>query len=392
MPEGNPHTETLREIAEKLEQETRIHREHLNCLKDSFRTNRGNLTDAELLEIILDASSLIDKPEFDQEDDLDPYMYSLTFTTTSLVEADGENLKTAWSEFLGRTFLDTTTRVDDNYDVVALWYFSKEMWSHSVAVYEYLYRQVRSGELVNDQESHAWWVLQLWKSCVKRGFKQRARELFGRIAECHDDGEISFADYDEVLRKEGELRYSEIHETINRDRHLAESQLQIEIGPVFDRLHDYTKRLVVDAELWSDDRMLKLEPLLGPLFWAQAVESEFHYKIYNPNQEGLGKLLGEFRPKPGMTCGVGQISKLIEVSGSNPDKKANVEKTIPAWRNLVSVPDLVKILKGISRDRNQIAHVASEGPYTKENSVEFVKHVRNSGWIFKFLSSLTVTA
>ena len=132
MPEENPLTRTLREIVEKREQETRIHREHLNCLKDSFRKNQGDLTDAELLEIILDASSRIDKLEFDQEDDLDPYMSSLTFTTTSLVEADGESLKSAWSKFLGKTFLDMKDRDGDRYDIIALWYFTKEMWPHSV--------------------------------------------------------------------------------------------------------------------------------------------------------------------------------------------------------------------------------------------------------------------
>ena len=391
MPEENPHTdklrEILREIAEKQEQKTRVHREHLSCLKDSFRKNRGNITDAELLEIILDASSLINKPEFDQEDDLDPYMDSLTFTTASLVEADGESLKAAWSEFLGKTFLDMKDRADDHYDIVAAWYFSKEMWSHSVAVYEHLYRQVRSVELVNDQESHAWWVLQLWKSCVKRGLKQRARELFGRISEYHDDGEISFADYDEVLRKEGELRYSEIYETINRDRHLAESRLQIEIGSVFDRLHDSTKRRIVDAELWSDDRMLNLEPLLGPLFWAQVIESEFHHKVYGPNKEVLGGLLVEKERE--QTCGLGQIVNLIR-SGSKQNSKTILEKKLPVWHQLLSVSGLVPMLERIRRDRNQIAHASSQGTYTKESSSKFVRDVRKSGWVFKFLSSLTV--
>jgi hypothetical protein len=132
--------------------------------------------------------------------------------------------------------------------------------------------------------------------------------------------------------------------------------------------------------------MQNIEPSTGPLRWALAIESEFQHKIYNPNQEVLGKLLGDLRPKPGRPCGVGQIGKLIEVSGSS------VEEPVPGWYKLLSVPDLVKILRGISRDRNQIAHVSSEGPYTKENSVEFVEHVRNSGWIFRFLASLTVTA
>jgi hypothetical protein len=227
--------------------------------------------------------------------------------------------------------------------------------------------------------------MELWKSCVRRGLTQRTRELFGRIAEYYDDGEITFADYCEVSSKDSELRYSEIGKTIDRDRNLSRARLILEFGDMFDNLHPLTRNLVIDAELWSDGRMQNLEPSTGPLRWALAIESEFHHKIYNPNQEVLGNLLGELHPKHGKTCGVGQISKLIEIS------RSSVEEPVPGWYRLLSVPDLVKTLRGISRDRNQMVHVSSEGPYTKENSVEFVEHVRNSGWIFRFLSSLTVT-
>ena len=208
--------------------------------------------------------------------------------------------------------------------------------------------------------------------------------------EYHDDGEISFADYDEVLRAEGELRYSEISETINRDRHLAESRLQIEIGSVFDRLHNSTKRRIVDAELWSDDRMLNLAPILGPLFWAQVIESEFHHKVYGPNKEVLeGCILEKERPKPEQICGLGQIINLI-ISGSKQNSKPFLEKKLPVWHQLLSVSRLVPRLEGIRHDRNQIAHASSQGTYTKESSSKFVRDVRKSGWVFKFLSSLTV--
>jgi len=385
MSEENPLVEILGKVAREQEQKARIHREHLNHLKDIFGQKRNSLTDAELLEIILEAGTLLDRPKFNQEDDLDPYMNSLTFTTDSLVDHDGESLKTAWSEFLEKTLVDVKTRTDDSYEVVALWYSNKEMWSHSVAVYEHIYHQVRSCELVNEQEFHAQWVLELWKSCVRRGLKQRARELFGRIAEYHDDGEISFEDYCEVSSKDSELRYSEIGKTIDRDRNLSRERLTLEFGATFGNLHPLTRNLIIDAELWSDVRMQNIEPSTGPLRWALAIESEFHHKIYNTNQDVLGKLLGDFRPKPGQTCGVGQINKLIEVSGPS------AEEPVPGWNKLLSVPNLVKILRGISRDRKQIVHVSSEGPYTKGNSVEFVEQVRNSGWIFRFLSSLTVT-
>jgi hypothetical protein len=134
MPEENPLVEILGKVAREQEQKARIHREHLNHLKDIFRQKRNSLTDAELLEIILEAGTLLDRPEFNQEDDLDSYMNSLTFTTDSLVDDDGESLKTAWSEFLEKTLVDMKTRTDDSYEVVALWYSNKEMWSHSIAV------------------------------------------------------------------------------------------------------------------------------------------------------------------------------------------------------------------------------------------------------------------
>ena len=386
MPEESPHTETLREIAEKLEQETRIHREHLNCLKDSFRTNRGNLTDAELLEIILDASSLIDKPEFDQEDNLDAHMDSLAFTTISLIESDGESLKTAWSEFLGKTFLDMKDRADDLYDIVAAWYFSKEMWSHSVAVYEYLYRQVRSGELVNDQESHAWWVLQLWKSCVKRGLKQRARELFGRIAEYHDDGEIVDADYYEILLQELELRDDETRETFEQDRCLAEERLRLDHGHMFDGLHPRTKGYVINAELWSDNRRRHLEPSAGPLGWALAIEAEFHQKVYKPHRDILTSAL----KRSLKTCGPRDISDLINLSFSGSfDGRviSGVFETLIGGRGLTSIANL-DALEVICEHRKQIAHVTNFGPYTSERCNNFLRILHDSGWLFKFLSAL----
>ena len=136
MPEENPLIEILGKVTREQDQKARIHREHLNHLKDIFRQNRNSLTDAELLDIILEAGTLLDRPESNQEDDIDPYMNSLTFTTDSLVDDDEESLKRAWSEFLGKTLVDMKTRTGDRYEGVALWYFNKEMWSHSVAVYE----------------------------------------------------------------------------------------------------------------------------------------------------------------------------------------------------------------------------------------------------------------
>lgn len=136
--------------------------------------------------------------------------------------------------------------------------------------------------------------------------------------------------------------------------------------------------------------MQNLEPSAGPLRWALSIESEFHHKVYGPNKEILGRLLLEKeRPKPEHTCGLGQIVKLIK-SGSNQLSRTMIEKKLPFWHQLLSVSSLVTMLERIGRDRNQIAHVSSKGTYKKESSSEFVRDVRKSGWVFEFLSSLTV--
>ena len=387
--------EDFRDIHAKAAREDEEKSSEINNRFERFKTRLQNdpetVTDVQILEHVQEL--FLCKGAEPCEEEYDPLISSLSFTMADLQRCDTHELKRAWTGFLKKTFGFETSWEWPCSLGLAQWYLFHDKPNHAIAVYEHLYTQIRRMELAEYEDTYERCLLKLLDLCVEEGLTERARHVAELIGDYHDDGLISLDAYADVLLEKDALRYREMGEVIERDREEAKKRLRREIGPLFAVLHDTTRKHVIEAELWGQGQLKGIDPIDAPLHWALAIESEFHYKIYNPNQEVLGKLLGEFRPKPGRTCGVGQISKLIEVSGSNPDNKTNnVEKTIPAWHNLVLVPDHVRILKGISLDRNQIAHVSSEGPYTKESSLEFVKHVRNSGWIFKFLSSLTVTA
>jgi len=384
--------EDSRDILAKAAREAEEKSSEINNRFERFKTRLQNdpetVTDVQILEYIQELFWCRGTEPCDEE--YDPLISSLSFTKADLQRCDTHELKRAWTGFLKRAFgFETSWEWPCSFGL-AQWYLFHDKLSHAIAVYEHLYTQIRRMELAEYEDNYERCLLKLLNLCVEEGLTERARHVAELIGDYHDDGLISLDAYADVLLEKDALRYREMGEVIERDREEAKKNLRREIGSLLAGLHDTTRKHVIEAELWSQGQLKGIDPIAAPLHWALAIESEFHHKIYNPNQEVLGELLGVFRPKPGRTCGVGQISKLIEVSSSSPIKKAIVEKKISAWRNLVAVPGLVRILKEISKDRNRIAHVASEGPYTKENSVEFVKHVRNSGWIFRFLSSLTV--
>lgn len=385
--------EDFRDILAKAAKEAEGERSEINNRFELFKTRLQNdsetVTDVQILEHIQELFECRGTEPDDEE--YDPLISSLSFTKADLQRCDTHELKQAWTGFLKRAFgFETSWEWPCSFGL-AQWYLFHDKLSHAIAVYEHLYTQIRRMELAEYEDTYERCLLKLLDLCVEERLTERARHVAELIGDYRDDGLISLDAYADVLLKKDALRYREMGEVIERDREEAKKSLCREIGPLFAGFHDTTRKHVIEAELWSQGQLKGIDPIAAPLHWALAIESEFHHKLYSPNEEALGKLLGDLRPKPGRACGVGQISKLIEVSGSSPIKKAIVETKISAWRNLISVPDLLKRLKQISKDRNQIAHVASEGPYTKENSVEFVKHVRNSGWIFRFLSSLTVT-
>lgn len=212
------------------------------------------------------------------------------------------------------------------------------------------------------------------------------------ITTYHESDLVSDDLFHRALLKETELFYSEMGEVVKRDRHLVEERLRLEMMETFDKLHAITRSHLIDAELWSEDRMRGLDPLAGPLRWALAIEAEFHCKVYERNKDTLDLILGDKGPRRAQTCGIGQISLLIEMTISNPMKRPLVEKKIALWRRLLTVPRILETLALIQEHRNQIAHVAERGIYTLGRSKEFVKLVRESGWLAEFLSALQPSA
>lgn len=79
---------------------------------------------------------------------------------------------------------------------------------------------------------------------------------------------------------------------------------------------------------------------------------------------------------------------LVKETYSNPIKRPLVEREIPAWRKLLTVPDIVKTLNVIREHRDQIAHVTERGMYTQARCSEFVRRIRESGWIINFMQAI----
>ena len=346
-------TDILAKAAREAEENSSEINNRLERFKTRLQNDPETVTDVQVLEHIQELFWGRGTEPCDEE--YDPLISSLSFTKADLQRCDAHELKRGWTGFLKRAFgFETSWEWPCNFGL-AQWYLFHDKPSHAIAVYEHLYTQIRRNELAEYEDTYERCLLKLFDLCVEQGLTERARHVAELIGDHHDDGLISVDAYANVLAEQAALRYREMRDVIERDREEAKKNLRHEIGPLFAGLHDTTRKLAIEAELWSQGRLKGIDPIAAPLRWTLAIESEFHYKIYNTNQEVLGKLLGDFRPNPGRTCGVGQIRKLIEISDSSPIKKAIVEKQVPAWRKLLSVPDLVKILKQISEDRNQIA-------------------------------------
>ena len=316
----------MRYVQEKIETEARIRKEKVCELKNKFLINPCSVNDTELLEIIFVSLSELEKPGFHQEQDLDPYMEALSFSNQQLDNLDAENLKAAWSEFFKETFYDTGNLEEEDvrHDLIALWYFFRKMWAHSVAVYEHVNRKIRQNELVNCSEYHATWVLQLWKACIEFGIKKRALELTPRIKEYESDGEIASEDFFDVLTKEVKLRFEDQKDLIDYERELAKQHLYVQHESLLDSLEKTTRDYVIEAELWSRANLRELEPTAGPRRWILAIESEFHHKVFERDRNILEKYWQGNRQesplRPGQSCSIGQVALLVRKAGSRMDK------------------------------------------------------------------------
>ena len=383
--------EDFRDILAKAAREAEENSSEINNRLERFKTRLQNdpetVTDVQILEHIQELFWCRGTEPCDEE--YDPLISSLSFTKADFQRCDAHELKRAWTGFLKRAFgFETSWEWPCNFGL-AQWYLFHDKPSHAIAVYEHLYTQIRRMELAEYEDTYERCLLKLFELCVEQGLTERARHVAELIGDYHDDGLISVDAYANVLAEQAALRYREMRDVIERDREEAKKNLRHEIGPLFAGLHDTTRKLVIDAELWSQDRLKGIDPIAAPLRWALAIESEFHHRVYEARKHRLDGILGETRrPKGRRTCGIGQMLVLVKETCSDPIKRPLVEREIPAWRKLLAVPDIVETLNVIKEHRDQIAHVTERGIYTQARCSEFVRRIRESRWIIKFMQAI----
>lgn len=324
--------------------------------------------------------------------DYDSAIESLSFTEFRLNDADPTDLKRAWTHFLGGVIGENSSWEWPCNVGMAEWYAEHDRPLHAIAVYEHLLREVHKIGLDESEGEYCGkvqqWLQQLFDLCRRQGLAHRAIHVAGLIGDFHEEGVVGAVEYAEVLASIPALHRHELRETLEREHVEAERRYREVFCGLVAELHDDTKRILVQAELVSTETVRKIDPSAAPLCWALAVESEFHHKVYRRNKDRLDSILGERRPRSKQTCGIGHIALLVEKTISDPLKRPLVEKAIAPWRKLLSVHHILEILTLIQEHRNQIAHVVERGIYTLERSNEFVKRVRESGWLTEFLSAL----
>ena len=328
------------------------------------------------------------------DSDFDSSIESLSFTIARLDDADASSVKRAWSQFLKGIFgVDGSWEWPCNMGM-AEWYVEHDKPLHALAVYEHLLREVQKKGLDDSRAEYCdafqEWLLRLFDLCKRQRLTERAIYVAGLIGDFHEEGVIGLVEYAEVLASLPGLRRHELRDSIERDRVEAERRYREVFGELVANLHDDTKQILIKAEVVGTEIVRKIDPSAAPLCWALALEAEFHYKVYERNKDQLDLILGSERPGRRQTCGVGRISLLVDKTISDRLKRPLIEKQIAVWQRLLSVPNIHEMLALITEHRNQIAHidVAKRGIYTLERSNEFVKQVRESGWIAAFLSAL----
>ncbi len=347
-------------------------------------------SDREILDQI--EAMFSEKSETPFDEDYDSFIESLSFSKTRLDDIDPTELKKAWTNFL-RMALESDTSWEWPCNVgMAQWYATEEKLFHAIAVYEHLLREVRLRGLSEAEGEYCdmlqEWLQRLFQLCQNQGLTERALHIAETIGDFHGEGVIGPAEYAEVLASIPALRRRERREIIERECAEAEKHYRESFGTLIPKLHENTKRILIRAEEVSAEAVRKVDPAAAPLCWALAVEAEFDHKVYGLNKDRLDLILGEERPRRRQKCGIGQISLLLKKTYNDPLKKPLVEKEISLWRRLLTVPDILEILSLIQEHRNQIAHVTERGIYTQERSNEFVRRVRESGWLAELLSAL----
>lgn len=344
-------------------------------------------TDAELLKLIDDLFHVC-FPETPFRARFDPLIEQLSFTRECLDEADTEDLKRKWTSFLKRSEREFSWPLNAG---MAEWYARHHMVSHAIAVYEHLYACIRRGELHEEcPESFEEWLVDLLHLCQERNLTWRTRHLCEVIEDFYHDGYVSTGSYVEALSLLPELSRAAIRQEIESDRASTEQRLRSEQRELLDELHHLTRKLLVEAELWSDPHWREVEPSAAPLRRALALESEFHHKVFLPHRRELETLLGDNAPGPKRTCGLSQMIELLEKAGSNTMGATIVREvlqTLHGGRRLAS-NETLRRLRTIRDHRNAIAHVRRGRPYTTVQCSEFLRIVRDSHWAFEFLTDI----
>ena len=326
---------------------------------------------------------------FDAE--FNPLIRSLSFTGRSLDGDDHGTLKLAWSRFLENAYGHDTSWEWPCNDGIAQWYLTNKMVEHAIAVYEHLYAQIRRGETLDCTSNYQEWLSQLFELCAIRGLTTRARHVAELIGDYYNDGLVGPDTYAEVLAVQGSLRYQEMGELIHSDRESAEGRLRSEErSGLIEKLHAATKSHMIDAEVWSHPRLRHIEPGIAPNRFALAIESEFHYKVFEPHRIVLTPALNSPNhkaPRSGQCCNLGQIQMLITLSNHNPLVKAVFSK-LSGHPGLTDVPEALDVLGKVRLHRNDLAHAGSGGHYSNDRCNEFLRLVRETRWIFRFLSAI----
>lgn len=317
--------------------------------------------------------------------DYDRFMRELSFTVSPLDTADSSRQKKAWTRFVDEVGVAVAWPVNWG---IAQWYAEHEMIGHAVAVYEHLYSKVRRGEIGRGEFRDDLGVIlsQLMRLCVDAGLIFRARHLCEIIEDLYEDRAIGFDEYSESALCASELRYREVERTSDSDRSSTEDRLRTERGALWGQLCGRTRRHILDAEFWSSAHWKHVCPSGAPHAWCLAVESEFHCKVFQPNTKRLSEVTGFVAPRPGKTCGLGQIHWLLQSAASND----GVQRILSGFRGaerLWSTETVGKIWV-LKDHRNEIAHVCEGGVYSEARCTEFLETVRDADWAYRFLAAL----
>lgn len=347
-------------------------------------------TDGELLNLINKGFALFCETPFGN--DYDHLIERLSFTDRTLESEDAGKLKMAWTRFLNEVDVSFDWPLNEG---MAGWYEEREMYAHAIAVYEHLYTLVRRRELEHgdfDQRSDSsersaleTWLaslVSLYYFRLKR--PERASHFCELIDDYSDDGYVSPVGSAEAISLRDELSRAAINPRFQADLDLARDRLKHEFDR-FDDLHEKTKEFVVGAELWGNKHWhwRKINPWIAPLRWAQAIESEFHYKVFKPNRLQIKGLLSDDELRE---CTLGQIIKVLEKEGSNVD----LSYILAAMRNseFLTSQDTLDKLDVIRVDRNRVAHGSKKRTYALEDGHDFLRKIRENNWVFKFFDAL----